>query len=334
MPHHLRTSPSSIDSKIRKALPRLYAWYRRHHRPLPWRRHPTPYRVTVSEFMAQQTRMATVIPYYRRWIRRFPNWASLAKAPRRVVLRHWEGLGYYRRARFLHELARSVMRRPDRRLPSDPETLRSLPGIGDYTAGAIASIAFNLPHPSFDGNVARVLGRLLARGGRVPDQKTLRTVAGMLVPQKKPGIHNQALMELGALICLPKNPHCPSCPLQLSCPSRKKIPSTSRRKPAPTTQKESILFIRRGASIWLTRQHPLGRWRGLWLLPTTSITDPSSQHIHRITYPYTRYKISAEVHVAQPSAKLGLGRWFKPHQVRQATLPAPHRKILQHLGIG
>ncbi|NBR69336.1 MAG: A/G-specific adenine glycosylase [Verrucomicrobia bacterium] len=334
MPPHLRTSPPFIDSKIRQALPRLYAWYRRHQRPLPWRKNPTPYRVTVSEFMAQQTRMSTVLPYYHRWIRQFPNWLSLAKAPRRVVLRHWEGLGYYRRARFLHELARSVVRRPDRRLPSDPETLRSLPGIGDYTAGAIASIAFGIAEPAFDGNVARVLGRLLAKRGRVPNAKTLRAVAGLLVSKKNPGIHNQALMELGALVCLPKNPHCPSCPLQRSCPSQKKIPYTSRLKPTPSTQKESILVIRRGATVWLTQQHPHERWRGLWLLPTITEVTPNRKPVYQITYPYTRYRISAGVFTASRSTTSGEGRWFQPRQLRQAPIPTPHRKILNHLGIG
>ena len=334
MPSHLRTSSSSIDAKIRRALPRLYAWYQKNHRPLPWRQNPNPYRITVSEFMAQQTRMATVIPYYRRWIRRFPNWSSLAKASPRVVLRHWEGLGYYRRARYLHRLSRLVVRRPDRRLPSDPPSLLSLPGIGDYTAGAIASIAFNLPHPSFDGNVARVLGRLLARGGRVPDLKTLRSLAGRIVPKKNPGRHNQALMELGALICHPKNPNCPSCPLQKSCPSRKQIPSTSRPRPAPTAQKESILVIQQGDTVWLTQEHPQGRWRGLWLLPTVPKIDFASSPAFRIRYPYTRYQISAEVHVVDPGAVRGKGRWFNARLLRQAPLPAPHRKILGQLEIG
>ena len=334
MAHHLRTSPPFIDAKIRRALPRLYAWYRKNHRPLPWRRNPTPYRVTVSEFMAQQTRMATVIPYYRRWLRRFPNWSSLAKSPRRVVLRHWEGLGYYRRARFLHELARSVVRRPDRRLPSCPETLRSLPGIGDYTAGAIASIAFNVSAPAFDGNVARVLGRLLARHGRAPGWKDLREVAGRWVPKKDPGTHNQALMELGALVCLPKNPLCSSCPFFRVCPSRTKLPSTSRPKPTSSKQRESILVIRRGRSLWLTREHPRNRWRGLWLLPTLPRASTSRKTFSQISYPYTRYQITADVVLSPTKGNRVSGRWFNPQQIKRVPLPAPHRKILRLLGIG
>ena len=334
MPLHPSTSSPSIDSKIRRSLPRLYAWYRRHHRPLPWRRNPTPYRVTVSEFMAQQTRMAVVIPYYIRWIRRFPTWSSLAQATRRMVLRQWEGLGYYRRARFLHELARSVISRYGGRLPSNPETLRTLPGIGDYTAGAIASIAFGIPAPSFDGNVARVLGRLTAKQGRILDNKTLRGLAGGLVPKHNPGTHNQALMELGALVCLPQNPLCPKCPFNHACPSAGKQIAPRKARPAPTRIEESILVIRRGSSIWLTRQHPQGRWRGLWLLPTAQKPETRSKPLHRISYPYTRYQICAAVYAAPKSPHLSPGRWFDPRQLRLATLPAPHRKILQRLEIG
>lgn len=334
MAHHLRTSPSFFDAKIRRALPRLYAWYRRHHRTLPWRGNPTPYRVTVSEFMAQQTRMATVIPYYRRWLRRFPNWSSLAKAPRRVVLRHWEGLGYYRRARFLHELARSVVRRFNRQLPSSPETLRSLPGIGDYTAGAIASIAFHVRAPAFDGNVARVMGRLLARHGHAPGWTQLRKAAGQWVPQKDPGTHNQALMELGALVCLPKKPLCPSCPFSRVCPSRKKLPSTSRQKPTPSKERESILVIRQGRTLRLTHEHPHSRWRGLWLLPTLAQAGIAKKTLFQISYPYTRYQITADVIPAPSTGKMIPGRWFNLDQAKRLPLPAPHRKILRLLGIG
>ena len=283
--------------------------------------------------MAQQTRMSTVIPYYHRWIRSFPNWSTLAKAPRRVVLSHWEGLGYYRRARFIHELAKSVLRRPDRRLPSNPEALRSLPGIGDYTAGAIASIAFGIPEPAFDGNVARVLGRLSARHGRVADWKSLRQMAGQIVPKKDPGTHNQALMELGALICLPKNPLCTQCPLRKACPSAGKKISTSKSRPKTSEISESILVIRKGTSIWLTRQHPLDRWRGLWLLPTVIPSGKNRDPIHRISYPYTRYQITASVfNPSQPPADYP-GRWFALRSLNRIPLPAPHRRIVNTLGM-
>jgi len=284
--------------------------------------------------MAQQTRMSTVIPYYLRWIRHFPNWNSLAKAPRRVVLRHWEGLGYYRRARFLHELARSVVRRSDRRLPSDPKALRALPGIGDYTAGAIASIAFAISEPAFDGNVARVLGRLSARHGRVANWNSLRAMAGRIVQKKDPGTHNQALMELGALICLPKNPLCTQCPLRKACPSAGKKVSTSKSRPKIVQMKESILLIRKGPSVWLTRRHPLNRWQGLWLLPTLVETGQTKRPVDRISYPYTRYQVTAEVFAhSQPPAG-SPGRWFDRRALNQIPLPAPHRQIVNTLGKG
>jgi adenine-specific DNA glycosylase len=206
--------------------------------------------------------------------------------------------------------------------------LQKLPGIGDYTAGAIASIAFGIPAPAFDGNVARVLGRLLARHGHAPSLKALKEFAGSVVPQKNPGTHNQALMELGALVCLPKNPLCPQCPLHSVCPSKKKLPSHQKPRPEPTRVTERILVVQRGNSVWLTRQHPQNRWRGLLLLPTTQKVDPKSKALVQITYPFTRYLISASVYLLSRPPAGSIGRWFGPSALRQATLPAPHRRAL------
>ena len=321
----------AIESKIRRSLPKLYAWYRKHHRPLPWRTRPTPYRTAVAEFMCQQTRIATVIPYYQRWMKLFPSWPRLARTPVSRVLRMWEGLGYYRRARFLHALAQAVNRLPGKELPADPAALRRLPGIGDYTAGAIASIAFGKSAPAFDGNVARVLGRLAARWGKSPALPDLRCLAERIVPRRNPGLHNQALMELGALVCFPKNPRCPVCPLRKTCPSRKKLPSTSRLKPAPTLQHEYILLPKRSGKIWLTKNHPQGRWQGLHLLPTV-MRRPTGSPSTEIRYPFTRYLVKAAVFVTRnPPAKVS-GHWMSPSKVRRVTLPAPHRKILDRLG--
>jgi A/G-specific adenine glycosylase len=282
--------------------------------------------------MCQQTRIATALPFFLRWMRTFPDWSRLARAPSSRVLRMWEGLGYYRRARSLHSLAKAVMRLPGKELPADPGALQKLPGIGPYTAGAIASIAFGQPAPAFDGNVARVLGRLTAHSGRIPQLAALRSLAGRLVPRRHPGLHNQALMELGALICLPKNPRCPACPLRQICPSRQRLPSSSRFRPAPTIQREYILLPKRNGQIWLTRHHPQGRWQGLHLLPTLC-RPPSGLPSTRIRYPFTRYLVNAFVFVTrQPPAKVP-GRWMSPAAVRRATLPAPHRRILDKLGI-
>jgi len=282
--------------------------------------------------MCQQTRITTVIPYYLRWMRTFPDWSRLARSSPARVLRLWEGLGYYRRARFLHSLAKVVIRLPGGDLPADPGALQKLPGIGDYTAGAIASIAFGHPAAAFDGNVARVLGRLAAQSGRTPELAALRSLAGRLAPRRHPGLHNQALMELGALICVPKNPRCPVCPFRNTCPSREKPPSTSRLKPAPTAQREYILLSKRNGRIWLTQNHPQGRWRGLHLLPTVS-RRPRGSAKAQIRYPFTRYVVHAAVFLSRRPPAGGRGRWMKPAEVRRATLPAPHRKILDSLGI-
>jgi len=328
---HLTSSRPLIESKIRHALPRLYSWYRRHQRPLPWRLHPSPYRIAVSEFMSQQTRIATVLPYYHRWLRRFPSWSALARAPRRAVLQLWEGLGYYRRAHFLHALAKAVLRLPKRQLPSDPKQLILLPGIGHYTAGAIASIAFGIAAPAFDGNVARVLGRLLARHHRAPSQKKLQTFASSIVPRKNPGLHNQALMELGALVCLPKIPRCPQCPLRTVCPSQNKLPRSLSSRPKPTALREILLIVKREKSIWLTQQHPANRWRTLSLLPTVSAPPKKPILLGQFTYPYTRYRITAKVYLLHRLPQAIPGRWLNSAAMRQATLPAPHRRALSLL---
>ena len=325
------TSPGpAIESKIRRLLPVLHRWYRDNRRPLPWRVDPTPYRTAVAEFMCQQTRVATVIPYYRRWMRIFPGWRGLARSSTLRILRLWEGLGYYRRARNLHSLARAVLRLPGQELPDDVESLRKLPGIGDYTAGAIASIAFKIPSPAFDANVARVLGRLTAKGGRSPRLPYLRCLAGKIVPQKDPGLHNQSLMELGALICLPRNPLCASCPLKSRCPSSRRIPGRPK-PPPPVPLRETILLVKWGQKIWVTREHPRHRWKGLFLLPTVP-GKPRTPRLLTIRYPFTRYRIQADVHLTnQPPAGIK-GKWMCPGELRRAPFPSPHRKILRLAG--
>jgi A/G-specific adenine glycosylase len=283
--------------------------------------------------MCQQTRIAAVIPYYQKWMQAFPNWSRLARAPKSQILRMWEGLGYYRRACFLHSLARAVIRLPAKDLPPEPDALRQLPGIGDYTAGAIASIAFGKPAPAFDGNVARVLGRLAARRGKSSALPALRTLAGKLVPQKNPGLHNQALMELGALVCLPQNPRCPACPMQRACPSSSRLPLVPSRKPgAPTAEREYVLLPKRNGKVWLTREHPAGRWKNLFLLPTL-LRAPGGTPILSLGYPYTRFWVQASVFVSRcPPANFS-GRWMTAAEVRRVAVPAPHRKILVRLGI-
>ena len=207
----------------------LLAWYRENARPLPWRGEKDPYRVLVSEVLLQQTRVEQALPYYRRFLERFPTLKALAAASLEEVLRVWQGAGYYRRAEHLHRLARSVEELP----PSFAE-LRGLPGLGPYTAAAVASIAFGERVAAVDGNVRRVLSRLFARES--PKEKELFALAQGLLPEGvDPGVWNQALMELGATVCLPKRPRCGACPLGAFCrgkeaPGRYPAPRKRRAK--------------------------------------------------------------------------------------------------------
>ena len=195
---------------------RLLCWYRRAARDLPWRRERNPYRIWISEVMLQQTQVATVRPYFHRFLREFPNIRTLAEADERSVLRLWEGLGYYRRAQQLHEAARIVVEQHDAQFPRDPQTLRSLPGIGRYTVGAVLSIAFDARLPVLEANTVRLLSRLLAYDQnpmRAAGQRLLWTFAEQLLPRQNVGTLNQALMELGSEICTPRTPKCDECPL-------------------------------------------------------------------------------------------------------------------------
>lgn len=253
---------------------KLLAWYRAHRRDLPWRGSRDPYRVWVSELMLQQTQVATVIPYYERFLKRFPTVRHLARARVSAVLDSWSGLGYYSRARNLHAAAGIVTRDHAGRLPEEPERLLELPGIGRYTAGAIASIAFGRPAPVLDGNVQRVLCRYLGirQDPRAPEiQRRLWEAAAALVPAGLPGDFNQAMMELGATLCTPRSPDCPACPVSPGCAARRngwqgQIPPP--RKQAP---RKRILYLcgilERDGKILLARRPLNGLLGWLWEFP-------------------------------------------------------------------
>ncbi len=201
----------------------LLAWYDRHRRSLPWRDRPEPYRVLVSEFMLQQTQVATVLPYFERFLSRFPTLSHLAEAPEDEVRAAWSGLGYYRRARNLQAAARAVVSEHGGRLPADLGSLRALPGVGDYTAAALGSIVHGIPRAVLDGNVIRVLARLIAlepSTDRAPVRRALWDLADRLLEPARPGDWNQAMMELGATVCLPHAPRCGECPWRETCRAR------------------------------------------------------------------------------------------------------------------
>jgi A/G-specific adenine glycosylase len=259
------------DDEIAVALLR---WYGESARDLPWRRTRDPYGVWISEVMLQQTRVDTVIPYFARFLRRFPDVRTLASAPLDDVLELWSGLGYYRRARELHAAAREVVTRYGGALPREVTELRTLRGVGRYTAGAIASIAFGRAEPLVDGNVARVLARVFgiahdvrsARGSR-----ELWVTAARLVPPRDPGAFNQALMELGATICLPRAPLCSACPVRATCVAyrdgRQAELPLLRAKAAPKPVRIVAAVIRARGRVLFARRAPSGLFGGLWEPP-------------------------------------------------------------------
>lgn len=223
--------------------PPLLAWYREHRRDLPWRRRPTAYRVWISEIMLQQTRVETVIPYYRRFLNRFPSLSALARAEVDEVLPLWSGLGYYRRARSLHAAARVIRERHGGRFPRDLPTLLELPGIGPYTAAAILSLAFHRDHVVLDGNVERVMTRYLAESGdpsRPAVKRVLKEALERQLPSGESSDFNQAMMELGARICTPLSPDCDRCPLATGCRGRREGKPTRYPRKAPREKPQEV----------------------------------------------------------------------------------------------
>ena len=299
----------------------------RRRRPLPWRRGRTPYRVMVSEFMLQQTRAETAVPYYDRWLRRFPDWDALADAPADDVMLAWKGLGYYRRAQNLHRTAMIVRERYDGRLPEDPVELRTLPGVGEYTAGAVASIAFGLPVPAVDGNVKRVLSRLMDVGE--PTAALLRDEATRLLDPERPGDFNEAMMELGATVCTPRTPRCADCPVRPHCMADKAgtvsdRPLVRRRRPLPRVDYVTAVIVRAAASsptatTLLTRRPDTGLLAGMWEFPTTEV------HCHPAGAPATTSPTCATLTNAalQLLATLGLSGDPVAH-------PAPVKHTFSH----
>jgi len=262
---------------------RLSAWYQRARRDMPWRRTRDPYRVWLSEIMLQQTQVATVTPYYERFVRRFPRIGDLAAAPREQVLRLWSGLGYYARARNLHAAAREVVSMHGSRFPDTVDELLALPGIGRYTAGAIASICFGRRAPILDGNVARVLSRLFAI--RTPlkqpaTQRKLWELAERALPRRGCGDFNQALMELGATVCTPAAPRCEECPVSRQCAARRAgivdaLPARGNRQAVRTVRHVALSIEQTGRRLFETRAEK-GLWGGLWHLPSVELREGES----------------------------------------------------------
>lgn len=263
------------DARWRGSVRRaLLAWFDRHARALPWRQTRDPYAIWLSEVMLQQTQVATVIPYFERFLSELPTLADLAQATDQQVFRLWEGLGYYRRARQLHEAARRIVTEHGGAFPRSYDALRQLPGIGRYTAGAVLSQAFDLPLPILEANTIRVFSRLLAFEGNPhasAGQELLWSLAEAVLPKKHAGKLNQALMELGALVCVNHTPRCDDCPVARLCRARQlgRQDSIPRPKPKPVFEPkhEAAVLVRRGKSVLLCRRPPGVRWAGLWDFP-------------------------------------------------------------------
>jgi A/G-specific adenine glycosylase len=313
----------------------LIAWYRLHGRVLPWRTTADPYRVLVSEMMLQQTQVVTVLRYYDRWFELFPTLESLACADETDVLHAWQGLGYYSRARHLHQCARWVVAHCGGELPRDMKALLELPGIGRYTAGAVASFAFNLPAPILDANVTRVLARLInleTPVDRKPGKSTLWALAERLVQGPEPGIFNTALMELGALICGPRTPACKRCPVQNYCraSSPESVPRKSPRAEIVQRQ-ENYRWIRRGDQV-LLRKCAGPRWKGMWTLPLADELEGDEMPVFEMQHTVTRFVIHLKVFSGRVPATLAADNsYHRIIDLPHLPMPTPHRRSVDAL---
>ncbi|MCA9244601.1 MAG: A/G-specific adenine glycosylase [Phycisphaerales bacterium] len=270
---------------------RLLAWFDAHRRDLPWRRTPDPWRIWVSEVMLQQTRVETVIPYYERFVTAFPTAAALATAPVEQALRLWAGLGYYSRVRNLKRAAEATVAERGGVVPDRAAKLAELPGVGPYISGAVASIAFNERVPAVDGNVLRVLSRVCAIEtpiNTLPGREEITGIAANLVPSKRPGDFNQSLMELGAAVCVPRNPDCATCPVRGQCAAfeRGVVDELPRRvaKRKPRIVHAVAAVVRKRGKLLIARRAEGGLLGGLWRLPAVEATGKSAEGAFRREY--------------------------------------------------
>jgi A/G-specific adenine glycosylase len=358
-------TPAEAAGPLRRwAVPRLLDWFARQQRPLPWRKDRDPYRIWVSEVMLQQTQAAVVASYFERFLEAFPTLADLARADEQDVLRLWEGLGYYRRARDLHASARKLLADHAGHFPDDPEVLGGLPGFGRYTCNAVLSQAFDRRLPILEANSQRVLSRLFARREdprQGPARRWLWQAAETLLPARRVGEFNQALMELGALVCTPTAPRCGECPLAGRCQARRlgeqeSIPARAAA-PAVTEVREVAVVVRRAERVLLVQRPAAGRWANLWEFPHAPLRDGESHEraterllteltgiearlgleLQTIRHGVTRFRITlvcfeAE-HVAGEfrSSFYQQGLWLTPAELAGHPVSAPQRRLARSL---
>jgi A/G-specific adenine glycosylase len=317
----------------------LLTWFRAEGRDYPWRQTEDAYAILVSEMMLQQTQIATVLGrgYYQRWMETFPDVETLAAASEPDILRVWEGLGYYSRARNLQKAAQAVVTAHGGEFPRSVEGLLSLPGIGRYTAGAVASFAWNLPAPLVDGNVARVFTRLFACDDPIDKpavQQQLWAWAETLLSRTEPRLYNSALMELGQRICTPRSPACLICPVQSVCASAGPAAAARPKKsPARATVAviEHALFARRDGKI-LLHQESGKRRQGLWKLPERTTAETAAlPEILTTTYAITHHRVTLHIHAAPHAAAAGGESWHPLADLAALPMPGPYRKALNQL---
>ncbi len=344
----------------------LLNWFARYSRDLPWRRSYLPYHIWISEIMLQQTQMERGTAYFERWIKRFPDIASIAEASEEEILKYWEGLGYYSRARNIHKAAQLLMKKNGGQLPADRTSLLAMPGIGKYTAAAIMSLAFNKDVPLVDANIERLFARLFNIETPIKDkgqQTFIWRNAKEILPPGQARNFNQALMELGALVCRPRNPNCTVCPVHNHCQSLTLGVVDERPVPGKTTDTIRIEmvtgFLQKGGAIFIQKRPPNGVWANLWEFPGGRIeagetpaealvreymeeTEMNIGNLSKITtvkHSYTRYRVTLHcytcfllngpqrpvLHEAQEY------RWITPLDLHRFAFPAGHRKLIEFM---
>ena len=346
----------------------MTAWYEEARRDLPWRVDGDPYRILVSEMMLVQTTVAAVVPYFERFLGRFPDVRSLAAADESEVLKAWEGLGYYRRARQLHAAARMIVDEYGGTIPPDPAAVRALPGVGRYIAGAILSFAFDRPEPIVEANSQRVLARLLAIEENLKSASTQERIwqaAARLVPAVGAGKFNQALIELGALVCAPREPGCLVCPLSALCAARRlglqDVLPVITPKPPPLAVAEACAIVVRGGKILIVQRGRGGLWEQFWEFPTVHLNgvDPAGRSfgepvelaegvrrltgiaiepgplVKAITYSVTNHRVKLSAHLAEaragvlaPGPGLVDARWVEPARLGEYTFSSASRRLI------
>lgn len=342
---------------------RLLEWYRMNARPMPWHDQPDPYHVLVAATMLQQTQVGTVLPYLQRFLERFPDVCTLAKADDQEVLRIWAGLGYYARARNLHRAAQRIMQQYDGTVPCCARALRQLPGVGEYTAGAVASIACGQPEPALDANGLRILSRLLLFEediSRAANRRKLWQACREIIPHDSPGKFNQALMDLGASICTARSPKCSKCPLQGVCSAYREGKTTLlpiRPAPPPAEKVQDVCLLVEHEGLYLLMKRQIGRlWKDMWEFPRVRLQEGETieqaalraaeslglqvdlcQHVGAIRHAVMHYTITLHAMRCRlcviPEPAGDTVRWLPLHDAQQLPLTAPARRLAERLAV-